>query len=93
MTGAYILNINLKMVKKNGTQKKWYINGQQEILYFYKNGKLNGTQKKWHENGVLKYKINYLNDLQHGISEEWYSDGTLKHSKIFDNGVMISQVD
>ena len=78
--------------KKNGIQKRWYPNGQQEILYNYNKGKLHGTQKKWHKNGILKFKTNYQNDVQHGKSEEWHSDGSIKFIKIFNQGVLIDQL-
>tara|TARA_B100001094_G_C18130501_1_gene771947 strand:+ start:279 stop:1064 length:786 start_codon:yes stop_codon:yes gene_type:complete len=90
--GSLYIEYQFTNGKKNGVQKKWYKNGQQEILYYYKKGKLEGAQKKWHKNGALKFKINYKNDVQHGKSEEWLSDGTVKHTKIFDNGILIKQV-
>lgn len=89
--GELYLEYNMKNGIKNGACKKWYDNGKMEILYYYSTGKLHGNQKKWYSNGIKRGEWNYQNDNLHGISKEWKIDGKIKFTKIYDNGILISE--
>ena len=89
--GELYIEYNMKNGIKNGVCKKWYDNGQIEILYYYSKGKLHGSQKKWHSNGIQRGEWNYQNDILHGISKEWNPDGRVKFTKIYDNGILVSE--
>ena len=49
------------MGKLEGTQKKWYPNGQMQATWNYKNDELNGLSTEWFENGEIKSIKKYKN--------------------------------
>ena len=46
--------------------KLWYENGQLEVQYVYKDGKLKGEYKSWYENGQLEEQCEYKDDKRNG---------------------------
>ncbi len=50
----------------NGDHKKWFDNGQLQIICTYVNAKLEGNYYEYHSNGKLKKNYNYVNGLKNG---------------------------
>tara|TARA_B100000519_G_C14191958_1_gene413557 strand:+ start:106 stop:1107 length:1002 start_codon:yes stop_codon:yes gene_type:complete len=73
-------NKQLKYIKKNGLEIKWYENGQRSDyrinIYGYKEGKWTN----WYENGQKKCEREYKNSGLVGPYNEWYKNGQIKTS-------------
>jgi len=64
--------------KKEGIERKLYLNDSLAELRFYKNGFKIGVHKGWRENGKQKFEYPYSNQgVYHGTIKEWYVNGQL----------------
>lgn len=73
--------------KLDGVQKTYFINGNVEYIYNYKNGLKNGVEKKFNRDGNLISEDNYLNG---DLSERkyYFESGQLKGMSEYKNGKM-----
>ena len=62
---------------ENGEYKEWYSNGQLEILYNYKEGKLEGEYKSWFKNGNQWEHTFYKDSNLEGEYKSWFKNGKL----------------
>jgi hypothetical protein len=69
--------IVLFCVKKNGTLRSAYENGQRSAEARFSKGKLDGLARYWHENGVLAFEIPLKAGLRHGLCKQWNEGGHL----------------
>lgn len=64
--------------KKEGEERKLYLNDSLAELRFYKAGLKVGVHKAWRKNGQQKFEYPYNNQgTYHGIMKEWYANGQL----------------
>ena len=63
--------------KKQGSFKKWYVDGTLSFESFYKNGLQNGTTKSWWKDGKIRSEANHINGKVNGVQKQWYKGGTL----------------
>lgn len=82
---AYYHNLN-KILKLNGTYKKWTDDGLLHEECIYVDGIKNGLEKRWHKNGQLCVKCNYLNDKKNGECIIWYNNGQIDQICNYING-------
>jgi len=52
-----------------------YENGQQKLIFEYKDGKLHGTLKEWHENGQQRAISEVKDGEFHGTYKSWHENG------------------
>ena len=71
---------------EEGTQKKWYPNGQLSEQRFYINGKKEGIQQGWWPNGKQKFYFKTYNNEYTGEFREWLETGLLIKCFHYENG-------
>jgi len=71
---------------QNGTEKKWFPNGQKMEIRSFMNGKKNGKQTAFWENGNKKFEFIAKNDVYEGEMKEWNNEGKLIHLANYKNG-------
>ncbi len=59
-------------IKTNGKCNRYYDNGQKELEYNYKDGKIKGKLIRWGENGLKWSEHNYKDGQKDGKQEGWY---------------------
>jgi len=68
--------VTLRYGQREGLQRDWYFNGQQQSKSLWKNGKKDGAMWEWHENGQKKSEMIFKRDKL--ISKkEWDDEGAL----------------
>lgn len=73
--------------KKEGAERKLYINDSLAELRFYKRGLKVGIHKSWRENGQQKFEYPYNEvGVYHGAIREWYPNGQLVREFNYENG-------
>ena len=77
-------------VVRHGIGKGYYLNGELESEYNYKNGKRHGLCKYYYANGKLESEHNYKNGKRHGLCEIYYANGKLESENNFKNGKIIN---
>ncbi|WP_347174626.1 toxin-antitoxin system YwqK family antitoxin [Polaribacter uvawellassae] len=64
--------------KKEGEERKLFLNDSLAEIRFYKKGLKVGIHKSWFENGQQKFEYPYSqNGVYHGTMKEWYPNGKL----------------
>ena len=64
--------------KKHGSEKQWYVNGNELIERFYKAGFKTGVHKSWREDGTQKFEYHFNEKGEfHGIVKEWYKNAQI----------------
>ncbi|GGK05300.1 hypothetical protein GCM10010123_38960 [Pilimelia anulata] len=58
----------------------------------YVNGLQNGPARDWYSSGGLMSETNYRDDVKHGEEREYFEDGLLKARRLYENGVLVSEV-
>lgn len=76
--------------KQEGSEFKWYKNGQRLLHKNWKDGLQEGTQYCWHENGKLSYSINYKQGRRHGVLKSFYDSGEKEGEYVYRVGKCIS---
>ncbi len=76
-----------KKGKKNGVEKRWYLNGQLNSLRTYTESVKTGIHQGWWKNGKQKfiYHFNEVGEYQ-GSVKEWYSSGMLYRDFNYSRG-------
>jgi hypothetical protein len=69
-----------------GWAKKMYGNGQIQILYQYKDGKLDGLRAVWFENGQRSEEGNLKDRKEYGPWTNYYKNGQIKRLAQFKDG-------
>jgi len=73
--------------KKEGEEKKWFVNDSVAEIRFYKEGLKVGIHKSWWKNGQQKFEYPYNNNgVYHGAFKEWYASGQLVREFHYHNG-------
>ncbi len=78
--GTKSVEYDLKDGKYHGKYVSYYINGNIEVIKYYKNGILDGPYKEYYNDGTLKKETYYVNGLENGIRKIYYPDGTLQET-------------
>jgi len=68
--------VTLKYGQREGLQRNWYFNGQQQAKSLWKNGKKDGAMWEWHENDQKKSEMIFKRD-QLISKKEWDDEGGL----------------
>ncbi|HIG84031.1 MAG TPA: hypothetical protein EYQ23_08205 [Verrucomicrobiales bacterium] len=68
--------VTLKYGQREGLQRNWYFNGQQQSKGLWKNGKKDGAMWEWHENDQKKSEMIFKRD-QLISKKEWDDEGVL----------------
>ncbi len=68
--------VTLKYGQREGLQRNWYFNGQQQSKGLWKNGKKDGAMWEWHENDQKKSEMIFKRD-QLISKKEWDDEGGL----------------
>lgn len=64
--------------KKEGEERKYFLNDSLAELRYYKKGLKIGKHKSWRTNGKQKFEYPYNNKgVYHGTIKEWYPNGQL----------------
>ena len=63
-SGEILFRRNYVNGQKEGEQKEFYINGQEERVSIYKEGKLNSTVTEFWKSGIVRSIYNYRDDLE-----------------------------
>lgn len=71
---------------KKGYHTRYYVNGQVESRFQYKNNLNDGLCLGWHPNGVMKDSGYYQAGRPTGITREWYTNGKLASGTIWMEG-------
>lgn len=64
--------MTIKEGKKEGSQKRYYENGQIHTEEYFIADKLDGIYKGFHKNGILQTEITYKNGKKEGFSRIYY---------------------
>jgi len=73
--------------KKEGEERKLFLNDSLAEIRFYKNGFKVGIHKSWFENGQQKFEYPYSNSgFYSGTMKEWYPNGQLVRAFNYVNG-------
>ena len=86
-SGEILFRRNYVNGQKEGEQKEFYINGQEERVSIYKEGKLNSTVTEFWKSGIVRSIYNYRDDLEDGWYKIYETDGLLKEQGKYINGV------
>jgi antitoxin component YwqK of YwqJK toxin-antitoxin module len=70
-----------------------YPNGKIETEIEYKDGSKHGFDREWYEDGTLEHEYRIKNGLAHGISIEWNKNGGKKFEGLYENGVVIYELE
>jgi antitoxin component YwqK of YwqJK toxin-antitoxin module len=85
--------IQYKDGKKNGTDTRYFTNGQPQTIIPYKDDKINGEVKEFMPSGKLIIVRSYVDDKQHGTQHEYFNNGvtkaTTEYVKGFKEGLRI----
>lgn len=72
----YLINeTNYENGKKEGTEKKFYPNGNMAQLITWKQDKLHGLSKEYFKGGNIKLEFNNKNDKRYGAYNQYYIKG------------------
>jgi antitoxin component YwqK of YwqJK toxin-antitoxin module len=58
-------------------RRQWFVNGQLDIEWTYRNGRQHGLWREWHENGRLFSQTRYKDGYEHGQALQWNRHGRL----------------
>lgn len=78
--------IQYKNGKKNGTDTRYFINGQPQTIVPYKDDKIHGEVKEFLPSGKLIMVRPYVDDKQHGTQHEYFNNGVTKATTEYVNG-------
>ena len=68
--------VTLRYGQREGLQRNWYFNGQQQSKSLWKNGKKDGAMWEWYEDGQKKSEMIFKRD-QLISKKEWDDEGAL----------------
>jgi antitoxin component YwqK of YwqJK toxin-antitoxin module len=73
--------------KKEGEEKKWFLNDSLAEIRFYDKGLKIGVHKAWWENRQQKFELPFnYEGVYNGTVKEWYDNGQLVKEFNYDNG-------
>jgi len=64
----------------------WYVNGQAQYRFNYRDGKPDGLSEGWYDNGQLQYQDTYKDGKLDGLQEAWYVNGQPEYRHIYKDG-------
>ena len=64
----------------------WYVNGQAQYRFNYRDGKPDGLPEGLYDNGQLQYRDTYKDGKLDGLSEGWYDNGQLQYRDTYKDG-------
>ncbi len=76
--------------KKEGEYKRYYKNGQLQLIGTYINGNEEGEEKWFYKNGQLWIICNYINHILEGEYKEYHESGELEKIYIYGNGKILN---
>jgi len=77
---------NFKNGERDGELKRYYLNGNLLMRFYYEAGKVEGPWEDYYPNGKIKREETYKNDVRDGSMRVYYENGNLGMKAFFVNG-------